>query len=75
MTVMWNTIPGETPIDISGLKISGVNNRQELSVVEAENVRKAIVKYFGGSLTRRTVKFDLPWMLKLHREIDRKSVV
>ncbi len=69
MTVVWKTIPGETPIDISGLKISGVKNRQELSVVEAENVRKAIVKYLGGSLTRRTAKFDLTWMLKLHREM------
>lgn len=69
MTVNWNPIPGETPIDISGLKISGVGNREELAVVEAENVRKAIVKYFGGSLTRRTAKFDLTWMLKLHREM------
>ena len=65
----WNAIPGETPIDISGLKISGINNRLELSVVEAENVRKAIVKYFGGSLSRRTAKFDLAWMLKLHYEM------
>ena len=69
MTVAWNAIPGETPIDISGLKISGINNRQELSVVEAENVRKAIVKYLGGSLTRRTAKFDHPWMLKLHLQM------
>ncbi len=69
MTVVWQAIPGETPIDISGLKVSGVTNRQELSVVEAENVRKAIVKYLGGSPTRRTAKFDLPWMLKLHREM------
>lgn len=71
MTVTWNAIPGETPIDISGLKISGVSNRRELSVVEAENVRVAIVKYLGGPLTRRTAKFDLPWMLKLHREMFR----
>ena len=69
MTVVWNPVPGETPIDISGLKRSGVNNREELAVVEAENVRKAIVKYIGGSLTRRTAKFDLTWMLKLHREM------
>lgn len=69
MTMAWNAIPGETPIDISGLKISGINNRLELSVVEAENVRKAIVKYFGGSLSRRTAKFDLAWMLKLHYEM------
>jgi Fic-DOC domain mobile mystery protein B len=69
MTVAWNPIPGETPIDISGLKIAGVTNRQELSVVEAENVRKVIVKYLGGSLTKRTARFDLAWMLKLHREM------
>lgn len=69
MTVTWKAIPGETPIDISGLKIPGVRNRHELSVVEAENVRKAIVKYLGGSVTRRTAKFDLPWMQKLHREM------
>lgn len=69
MTVNWNSIPGETPIDVSGLKISGVSNREELAVVEAENVRQSIVKYFGGSLTRRTAKFDLTWMLKLHREM------
>ena len=69
ITVAWKTIPGETPIDISGLKLSGVTNRQELSVVEAENVRQAIVKYLGGSLTRRTARFDFAWMLKLHREM------
>jgi Fic-DOC domain mobile mystery protein B len=67
--VAWKRIPGETPIDVSGLKISGISNRQELSVVEAENVRKAVVKYLAGPLTRRTAKFDLSWMLKLHREM------
>ncbi len=65
----WETTPGETPIDVSVLKVSGVANRGQLSVVEAENIRKAIVKYLGGPLTRRTAKFDLSWMLKLHREM------
>ncbi len=27
------------------------------------------LKYLGGSLTRRKAKFDLTWMLKLHREM------
>ena len=36
-------MPGETPIDISGLKALGITNRRELSAIEAENVRKAIV--------------------------------
>lgn len=67
--MVWNPISGETPIDISGLKLTGVTNRRELSIVEAENVRKAIVKYLGGYLTRRMAKFDLSWMLKLHLEM------
>lgn len=65
----WQPIPGETPIDVSGLKVAGVTNRNELSIVEAENLRKAVVKYLGGSISRRTAKFDLGWMLKLHREM------
>ena len=69
MTVVWSPIPGETPIDISGLKVTGVTNRNDLSAIEAENLRKAIVKYLGGPITRRTARFDLAWMLKLHREM------
>jgi Fic-DOC domain mobile mystery protein B len=65
----WEPIPGETPIDISGLKLANVTNRQQLSVAEAENVRKAVVKYFGGTLTSRQAPFDLRWMLKLHGEM------
>ena len=69
MPANWKPIPGETLIDISGLNVSGVRNRQDLSAVEAENVRKAIVKYMAGPLSRRVAKFDLSWMLKLHREM------
>ena len=69
MPTKWKPIPGETLIDISGLKVSGVRNRQDLSAVEAENVRKAIVRYMAGPLSRRVAKFDLSWMLKLHREM------
>ena len=65
----WKPIPGETPIDISGLKIAGVTNRSELSALEAENLRQAIVKYLGGSLSGRTARFDFSWMLKLHEEM------
>jgi hypothetical protein len=36
----WEAIPGETPIDTSGLKIRGVRTRDELDTVEAENIRK-----------------------------------
>ena len=32
MIVTWKPIPGETPIDVSGLKVSGVTNRDQLSI-------------------------------------------
>lgn len=54
----WESIDGETPIDISGLKVTGVTNRKQLSVVEAENIADAIYKYLGGPINRRTAKFD-----------------
>ena len=66
----WPTLPGETPIDdISGLKIKGVTTRSELSKVEAENIRKAVVKYLAAKPSRRTAPFDLAWVLRLHREM------
>ena len=66
----WHTLPGETPIDdISGLKVSGVTTRSELDKIEAENIRKAVVKYLAAKPSRRTAPFDLPWVLQLHREM------
>ena len=66
----WHTLPGETPIDdISGLKVSGVTTRSELNKIEAENIRKAVVKYLAAKPSRRTAPFDLPWVLQLHREM------
>ncbi len=66
----WQTLPGETPIDdISGLKVSGVTTRSELNKIEAENIRKAVVKYLAAKPSRRTAPFDLPWVLQLHREM------
>jgi Fic-DOC domain mobile mystery protein B len=64
------TRPGPTPIaDISGLRIKGITTRAELDVAEAENIRKAMVKYFGKRLTRRTARFDLSWTKRLHKEM------
>jgi len=65
----WESIDGETPIDISGLKVRGVTNRKELSVVEAENIADAIYKYLGGPINRRTAKFNDVWSLRLHEEM------
>ncbi len=65
----WETLPGETPIDISGLKLKDVRTRNELSIAEAENVRKAIVKYLAAKPSRRIAPFNLSWSLKLHQEM------
>lgn len=64
------TLPGETPIDdLSGLKVKGITTRKELNACEAENIRKAVVKYFAKQPSRRTARFDLSWALRLHREM------
>ncbi len=66
----WETLPGETPLDdISGLKVKGVATRAELNKIEAENIRKAVVKYFSNRPSRRGAPFDLAWALRLHREM------
>ena len=66
----FETLPGETPIDdLSGLKVQGITTRAELNPVEAENIRKAVVKYLAGKPSRRSARFDLEWVLQLHREM------
>jgi hypothetical protein len=35
----WELLPGETPIDVSGLKRKGIGTRAELNQAEAENIR------------------------------------
>ena len=70
MMEKWETLPGETPIDdISGLKLKEVRTRKQLSLVEAENVLKATVKYLAAKPSRRLARFDLTWFLKLHAEM------
>lgn len=68
----WPTIPGETPIDPSGLlpKLKdSIRNRAELNVIEAENVRLAVVKYLSKRPSKRTAPFTLKWVCKLHKEM------
>lgn len=68
---MWSKpIPGETPIDdISQLLIPGITLRSELNAYEAENIRKAIVKYLSSRPSIKTAKFDVSWCRKLHQEM------
>lgn len=67
-----STLPGETPFDPSGLRFpykKWVKTRAQLARVEAENIRKATLKYMTGKLTRRRASFDASWMLHLHGEM------
>jgi Fic-DOC domain mobile mystery protein B len=68
--IFEDLLPGETPIDdISGLRVPGIATRRQLSLVEAENIRKALVKYFGGDLSSEIAPFDFTWAKQLHREM------
>jgi Fic-DOC domain mobile mystery protein B len=68
--MLGTALPGETPIpDASGLRIRGITTREELSYFEAENVRKAHVKYLATKPTRATAPFDLSWALRLHEQM------
>ncbi|HQU44044.1 MAG TPA: hypothetical protein PK867_14590, partial [Pirellulales bacterium] len=39
------------------------------AAAEAENILKATLKYLAGRPSRRTARFDVNWMVKLHREM------
>jgi Fic-DOC domain mobile mystery protein B len=63
-------IPGQTPLDdISGLRVKGISTTAELNALEAENIRKATIKYLATKPSRRSARFDVRWMLKLHKEM------
>jgi Fic-DOC domain mobile mystery protein B len=71
----WQNIPGETPIDPSGLRPvirKIVHNRSQLNPLEAENIRGAVVKYLAGTPSRRLAPFTPEWVLKLHKEMFAK---
>lgn len=65
----WAPIEGETPIDPSFIKDKTIKTRAALNTAQAENIRKAVVKYFAGRLTRAMARFDYAWFLKLHEEM------
>jgi Fic-DOC domain mobile mystery protein B len=66
----FRTIPGETPIgDLSHLRDKTIRTRGRLNVAEAENIRKAIVKYLAARPTKRQAPFNHSWCLRLHRQM------
>ncbi len=65
----WELLPGETPIDVSGLKRKAIGNRSELNRAEAENIRKAVVRYLAARPSRRSAPFTLSWTKRLHKQM------
>jgi Fic-DOC domain mobile mystery protein B len=65
----WGSLPGETPIDVSGLKRKGIHTRAELNRAEAENIRKTVVKYLAAKPSRRLAPFTLAWAKRLHKQM------
>lgn len=63
-------IPGQTPLDdLSGLRQRSIRTTAELNAAEAENIRKAIMKYLVGRPTRRSAPFTIAWLRRLHTEM------
>jgi len=63
-------IPGQTPIgDLSGLCDRSITTQSALNAAEAENIRKAVLKYLVGRPTKRIAPFDLAWIQRLHAEM------
>jgi len=62
-------IPGETPIDPSGLIDRNIRNRRQLNEAEGKNIAEAVYKYLLGEVTPEMAPFDFVWSLELHREM------
>jgi Fic-DOC domain mobile mystery protein B len=66
---VWGLLPGETPIDVSGLKRKEIGTRAELNRAEAENIRKAVVRYLAARPSHRAAPFTLSWKTRLHKQM------
>ena len=65
----WQLLPGETPFDRSFLKIKQIRTRAQLNAAEAENIRKATVKYLAKKPSKRIAPFRIGWVKRLHKEM------
>jgi len=61
---------GETPLsDFDGLRKRRIRTRSQLAVAEAENIRRAVIRYLVAVPSRKVAAFDFGWMLRLHSEM------
>jgi Fic-DOC domain mobile mystery protein B len=68
----WLPIEGETPVDPSELKPKlkkVVTNRQQLNVVEADNIRRHMAKYLLERPSARKAPFTYAWCVRVHHEM------
>ena len=65
----WESIPGETPIDPSELKIRSVRTRAELDIVESAECSQGDDEVSSGRFNNRVAPFDFGWVFRLHEEM------
>jgi len=65
----WEPIPGETPIDPSGLRDKTIKTRLQLNEAEGRNIAEAVYNYLIGTPTSDMAPFNFAWALKLHQEM------
>lgn len=69
----WPGVEDETPLDLSHLttrvRQQGISTRAELSKLEADNIRRVVVKYLAAKPSAALAPFDITWALKLHEEM------
>lgn len=65
----WGAIYGETPIDPSDIRDRSIKTRAELNAAEAENIRKAHLKYLSARPNKRQAPFDYGWFCRLHQQM------
>src|SRR5262245_23526020 len=71
--LLWDVLPGETPIDLSHLtdnaRAIGIKNRSGLSKLEAVNITKAFIKYLAAKPSISLAPFDYNWVLSVHQQM------
>lgn len=64
------TRDGETPLDdLSGLRSRAIRTRAQLDAAEMANIQRALLRYAVRPPSAREAPFDVPWLLRLHREM------
>ncbi len=63
-------IDGQTPLDdVSGLRDRSIRTQSELNEAEAENIRRAVMRYLAAKPSRQLARFDVAWCRRLHAQM------